>query len=226
MKVVAQPFICACPPDPAKYMNALNPVVYIVDDDEAVRDSLGFLMKSVGLRHRTCQNAKSFLDEFNLDSCGCLILDIRMPGMSGLDLQKELTKRHSILPIIFITGHGDVPMAVEAMREGAFDFIQKPFRDQDLIDSVHNALQLDSRHRAALIQREQILRNMNTLTERERQILDRVIDGKSNKAIAAELYLSQRTIEVHRAHVMEKMQADSVAHLVRMIVNINEENAS
>ena len=143
--------------------------------------------------------------------------------MSGLELQKELARKHSILPIIFITGHGDVPMAVEAMREGAFDFIQKPFRDQDLIDCVHNALELDDRNRAALIQREQVNHNIDTLTERERQILDRVVDGKSNKAIAAELCLSQRTVEVHRARVMEKMQADSVAHLVRMIVNINQE---
>ncbi|MCI0668335.1 MAG: response regulator transcription factor [Methylococcaceae bacterium] len=200
--------------------------VFIVDDDEAVRDSLGFLMKTIGLVHESYALALDFLAEFNPNRSGCLLLDIRMPGMSGLELQKELARRHSILPIIFITGHGDVPMAVEAMREGAFDFIQKPFRDQDLIDCVHNALELDDRNRAVLIQREQVSRNLNSLTDRERQILERVVDGKSNKTIAAELYLSQRTIEVHRAHVMEKMQADSVAHLVRMIVNINQDGNS
>jgi two-component system, LuxR family, response regulator FixJ len=197
--------------------------VFIVDDDEAVRDSLGFLMRTIGLAYKTYALALDFLDEFEVNRPGCLLLDIRMPGMSGLKLQKELAQRHSILPIIFITGHGDVPMAVEAMRDGAFDFVQKPFRDQDLIDCVHNALEVDSRNRAVLIEREQVNCNLNTLTERERQILDRVVEGKSNKAIAAELYLSQRTIEVHRAHVMEKMQADSVAHLVRMIMNINQE---
>ncbi|MCI0733076.1 MAG: LuxR C-terminal-related transcriptional regulator [Methylococcaceae bacterium] len=183
-------------------------------------------MKTIGLVHESYALALDFLAEFNPNRSGCLLLDIRMPGMSGLELQKELARRHSILPIIFITGHGDVPMAVEAMREGAFDFIQKPFRDQDLIDCVHNALELDDRNRAVLIQREQVSRNLNSLTDRERQILERVVDGKSNKTIAAELYLSQRTIEVHRAHVMEKMQADSVAHLVRMIVNINQDGNS
>ncbi|MGR9106581.1 MAG: response regulator transcription factor [Gammaproteobacteria bacterium] len=200
-----------------------NNIVFIVDDDEAVRDSLGFLMKSVGLAHESYARANDLLAESDIHHPGCLLLDIRMPGMSGLELQKELARRHSILPIIFITGHGDVPMAVEAMREGAFDFIQKPFRDQDLLDCVHNALELDQRNRATLIQREQVHRNLNSLTDREKQILERVVDGKSNKAIAAELCLSQRTVEVHRARVMEKMQADSVAHLVRMIVNSNQD---
>lgn len=204
-------------------MQPSDPTVFIVDDDEAVRDSLGFLMKTIGAPFQTYGLAAEFLADFDLNRSGCLLLDIRMPGMSGLELQKALARKHSILPIIFITGHGDVPMAVEAMREGAFDFIQKPFRDQDLIDCVHNALEVDSRNRAALIERDKVNSNLKTLTEREKQILSRVVDGKSNKAIAAELCLSQRTIEVHRAHVMEKMQADSVAHLVRMIVNINPE---
>jgi two-component system, LuxR family, response regulator FixJ len=207
-------------------MSLADQTVFIVDDDEAVRDSLGFLMKTLGIPYRTYAVAADFLAEFNVNRSGCLVLDIRMPAMSGLELQKELARRHSILPIVFITGHGDIPMAVEAMRDGAFDFIQKPFRDQDLIDCVHNALAADSRNREALIQREQVNCSLKTLTERERQILDRVVDGKSNKAIAADLGLSQRTIEVHRAHVMEKMHADSVAHLVRMIVNMNQEGNS
>lgn len=203
-------------------MDLTKRIVFIVDDDEAVRDSLGFLMKSVNLSYKTYARAGDFLADFDINQPGCLVLDIRMPVMSGLDLQKELGRRHSILPIIFITGHGDVPMAVEAMREGAFDFIQKPFRDQNLIDRVHGALESNNRNRTTVGQREEVIRNLDTLTERERQILDRVIDGKSNKTIAAELFLSHRTVEVHRAHAMEKMQADSVAHLVRMVVNLNQ----
>lgn len=202
-------------------MDQANRTVFIVDDDEAVRDSLGFLIKTIGLDYETYALALDFLANFNPNRAGCLLLDIRMPGMSGLELQRELARRHSTLPIIFITGHGDVPMAVEAMREGAFDFIQKPFRDQDLIDCVHNALELDKRNLAAQMRREQVARNLSTLTKRERQILDRVVEGKSNKAIAGELKLSQRTVEVHRAHFMEKMQADSVAHLVRMMMDSN-----
>lgn len=204
-------------------MESTNRTVFIVDDDEAVRDSLAFLMKSVGLYCKTYGLASDFLADYDINQPGCLVLDIRMPAMSGLDLQKELKKRHSILPIIFITGHGDVPMAVEAMREGAFDFIQKPFRDQNLIDRVHDALESNKHNQSTIGQRKEIIHNLSRLTERERQILDRVIDGKSNKLIAAELFLSCRTVEVHRAHAMEKMQADSVAHLVRMVMNVSRD---
>lgn len=198
----------------------IDRTVFIVDDDEAVRDSLKLLMKSIGLHAETYSLASEFLAVFDPKRPGCLLLDIRMPGMSGLDLQKELTKRHSMLPVIFITGHGDVPMAVQAMREGAVDFIQKPFRDQDLVDCVHNALGLDAKNRAGLLHRDKIVHNMSTLTERERQILHRIIDGQPNKVIAAELSISQRTVEVHRARAMEKMQAKSLAHLVRMAMQI------
>lgn len=192
--------------------------VFVVDDDEAVRDGLRFLMKSIGLSTETYSQAKDFIDAFDPNRRGCLILDIRMPGMSGLDLQKELANRHSILPIIFITGHGDVPMAVQAMQAGAIDFIQKPFRDQELIDSVNRALELVNKNFGQLEQQEVITKNINTLTNREREIVDLIVDGKSNKLIADELCVSQRTVEVHRARAMEKMQADSVAHLVRMVV--------
>lgn len=192
--------------------------VFVVDDDEAVQDSLRLLMKSIGLATETFASAAEFLESFDPEKAGCLILDIRMPGISGLDLQKELANRHSMLPIIFITGHGDVPMAVQAMKEGAVDFIQKPFRDQQLIDSVHRALKSDHKNRAQLLQIELIMKNLGTLTKREREIVDMIIDGKSNKLIADKLCVSSRTIEVHRARAMEKMEANSVAHLVRMVV--------
>ena len=194
--------------------------VFVVDDDEAVCDSLRLLMKSIGLTAETYSCAAEFLDAFDPDKPGCLILDIRMPGMTGLDLQKELANRHSLLPIIFITGHGDVPMAVQAVQQGAIDFIQKPFRDQELIDGVNGALASDRKNRAQLKQRELINKNLDSLTQRERQIVDMIVDGHSNKIIADKLCVSQRTVEVHRARAMEKMQAASLAHLVRMVVEI------
>lgn len=201
-------------------MNSSDKTVFIVDDDEAVRDSLGLLMKSIGLRAETFALATDFLEVYSPQRFGCIILDIRMPGMSGLDLQKELNRIGSVLPIIFITGHGDVPMAVQAMREGAMDFIQKPFRDQDLIDRVHSALQLDSEKRERSEQHDQIRSNLQRLTGRETEILERIVNGQLNKVIAMELSLSQRTVEVHRARVMEKMSARSVADLVRMVTEI------
>ena len=155
--------------------------VFVVDDDEAVRDSLRFLMKSIGLTAETYSCAAEFLDTFDPDKPGCLILDIRMPGMTGLDLQMELANRHSLLPIIFITGHGDVPMAVQAVQQGAIDFIQKPFRDQELIDGVNGALASDRKNRAQLKQRELINKNLDSLTQRERQIVNMIVDGHSNK---------------------------------------------
>jgi len=191
--------------------------VFIIDDDEAVRDSLKLLMKSVGLEVKCYSRAAEFLKTYKTGQAGCLILDIRMPGMSGLELQQELLNLHATLPIIFITGHGDVPMAVQAIRDGAIDFIQKPFRDQDLIDRIHAALELDAQTRTKLHKLNSIGRNMDTLTKRERQILDMIVAGKPNKVIAAKLFLSQRTVEVHRARAMEKMEADSTADLVRMV---------
>jgi two-component system, LuxR family, response regulator FixJ len=192
--------------------------VFVIDDDEAVRTSLRLLLKSVGLPVETYASAQEFLDQFDGDRAGCLVLDIRMPGMSGLDLQQKLTSLHSITPIVFITGHGDVPMAVEAMQAGAVDFIQKPFRDQDLIDRINRALDTDRANRAELRERDEIRRRMAQLTPREREVLDLVTQGKANKVIAGDLNVSQRTIEIHRARVMEKMGATSLAHLVRMVI--------
>lgn len=202
--------------------NNSRPAIFVVDDDAAVRDALKLLLRSVGQPVETFGSAQEFLDAYSEDRPGCLVLDIRMPGMSGLELQQKLNEKHSILPIIFITGHGDVPMAVEAMQAGAVDFIQKPFRDQDLIDRINQALEKDGSNRAALGERNDIRRRLETLTPREREVLDLVVHGKANKVIAGDLKLSQRTVEIHRARVMEKMQASSLAHLVRMVLEVGE----
>jgi len=203
--------------------NSARPTVFVVDDDSAVRDALKLLLRSVGHPVETYGSGQDFLDGYPDDQPGCLVLDIRMPGMSGLELQQQLNTRHSLLPIIFITGHGDVPMAVEAMQAGAMDFIQKPFRDQDLLDRINQALDKDASNRAALSERNAIRKRLETLTPREREVMDLVVDGKANKVIAGDLNLSQRTVEIHRARVMEKMQATSLAHLVRMVLEVEEE---
>ncbi|HKE46264.1 MAG TPA: response regulator transcription factor [Steroidobacteraceae bacterium] len=190
--------------------------VCVVDDDEAVRGSLKMLLKTLGLPTLAYASAQEFLAAFDPQRPGCLVLDIRMPGMSGLELQQELNARGALVPIIFITGHGDVPMAVEAMQHGALDFLQKPFRDQDLVDRIHKALAKDRAGRELLGNRERLLARVATLTPREQDVLKLVIQGKANKVIAADLQLSQRTVEIHRARVMEKMDANSLAHLVQM----------
>jgi FixJ family two-component response regulator len=196
--------------------------VFIVDDDEAVRSSLTLLLKAFGWPAQTYASAQEFLAAFDPHRAGCLVLDIRMPGMSGLELQDELNSRGAMLPIIFITGHGDVPMAVEAMQRGAMDFLQKPFRDQDLLDRINKALEQDRAGRELLGNRERIRERMAQLTPREQQVMALVTQGKANKVIAADLELSQRTVEIHRAHVMEKMGANSLAHLVRMVIEAEE----
>jgi len=199
-----------------------RPTVFVVDDDAAVRDALKFLLRSVGHAAEAFASATDFLDAYRDDRPGCLVLDIRMPGMSGLELQEQLVQRRSILPIIFITGHGDVPMAVEAMQAGAMDFIQKPFRDQDLLDRINQALEKDVKNREALGELNLIRERLASLTPREREVMDMVVHGKANKVIAGDLSLSQRTVEIHRARVMEKMQASSLAHLVRMVLEVGE----
>jgi len=197
-------------------VNSDSPVVFVVDDDEAVRDSLQMLLESVDLRCETYASATEFLDGHNPDQHSCLVADIRMPGMSGLDLQEELNKRASTIPILFITGHGDVPMAVDAMKSGALDFIQKPFRDQDLLDRIHQALERDQEHREDNQAVADIRDRMARLTAREREVMERVVKGQANKVIALDLGVSQRTVEIHRARVMQKMRARSLAELVRM----------
>ncbi|HSC75525.1 MAG TPA: response regulator [Pseudomonadales bacterium] len=197
--------------------------VFVVDDDDAVRESLVFLMKSIGLKAESFPSAQIFLDSYNPARAGCLVLDIRMPGMSGLELQDKLIQMGSILPIIFITGHGDVPMAVKAIKAGAADFVQKPFRDQELIERIREVLEEDSHARAEKLQRTEILRRMETLTEREREVMGQVVDGKANKVVAIDLNVSQRTVEIHRANVMEKMKARSLAQLVRLVMKARGE---
>ena len=192
--------------------------VFVVDDDEGVRTSLRLLIRSIGLPVETFDSAQEFLAQFDPERPGCLVLDIRMPGMSGLELQQKLNERHAITPIVFITGHGDVPMAVEAMQAGAIDFVQKPFRDQDLIDRINRALEKDRTNRAALRERDAIRQRIAELTPREREVLELVTKGRANKVIAGDLSVSQRTDEIHRARVMEKMGASSLAHLVRMVI--------
>ena len=196
--------------------------VFVVDDDAGVRSSIRLLLKSVGIPATPMASAQEFLAAFDPTQPGCIVLDIRMPGMSGLELQQELNRRGAMLPVLFITGHGDVPMAVEAMQHGAFDFLQKPFRDQDLIDRIQKALKRDEWNRAALREQNQVRELMASLTVRERQVLDLLTQGKQNKVMAAELGISQRTVEIHRAHVMEKLGATSVAQLVRMALDAAE----
>jgi RNA polymerase sigma factor (sigma-70 family) len=173
-------------------------------------------MDSVNVEHEIYSSGDEFLENVDDHRPGCLVLDIRMPGLGGLELQEELIKRGSTLPIIFITGHGDVPMAVDAMQKGAVDFIQKPFRDQDLLDRIREALKTDQERREEQQKHAEVAERLARLTNREREVFDLVVTGKPNKVIAYELGVSQRTVEIHRARVMEKMQARSLADLVKM----------
>ncbi len=193
--------------------------VFVVDDDEAVRASLRLLLKSVGLPATAYSSAQEFLAGYDPRHPGCVVLDVRMPGMSGLELQQMLNVRGATIPVIFITGHGDIPMAVEAMQHGAFDFLQKPFRDQDLLDRVQRALEGDHRTRQELKEKDRIRDRLTSLTPREHEVLALITRGKPNKVVAADLGVSQRTVEIHRARVMEKMGASSFAQLVRMVLD-------
>jgi two-component system, LuxR family, response regulator FixJ len=196
------------------------PIVMVVDDDSGVRNAMRALLKSVGLNSTLYASAQEFLGAYDPHQPGCLLLDIRMPGMSGMDLQQELNLRGAVVPVIFMSGHADIPMAVEAMQHGAFDFLQKPFRDQDLLDRIQRAIARDAERRLALGERERIRSRLDSVTDREREVLELLTKGKQNKQIAQELGVSPRTIEIHRARVMEKMEAQSVAELVRMMLDL------
>jgi two-component system, LuxR family, response regulator FixJ len=198
----------------------LSPTVFVIDDDDAVRSSLKLLLKSVNLPVNAYASAQEFVPCYVPEQPGCLLVDVRMPGMSGLELQQQLNLLGAIIPVIFITGHGDISMAVEAMQHGAFDFLTKPFRDQDLLDRVQLAISKDAATRRELGHIGRIRECMASLTPREREVLTLVTSGKPNKVMAADLGVSQRTVEIHRARVMEKMQAKSLAQLVRMTLNI------
>lgn len=199
-------------------MDAREPVVFVVDDDAGVLNALRILMRSVGLPVQTYSSAADFLEDFDKGAPGCLVLDVRMPGMSGMELQQKLAEMESSIPIIFITAHGDVPMAVEAVKAGAVDFIQKPFRDQELLDKIQNAIELDAIHRANQANLDEINARIDSLTPREREVMDLVVAGKLNKVIARELGISQRTVEIHRARVMQKMQVGTVSELVQLVM--------
>jgi len=192
--------------------------VFVVDDDQAMRSSLQWLIESMGMHVETYESAQAFLDAYYPGRAGCLLLDVRMPGMSGLELQAYLARREHRIPVIIITGHGDVSMAVKAMKNGAVDFIEKPFDDEALIVSIRNALQHDEKQRALRSQRADIAARMAELTPREHQVMSMVTDGRANKEIATALGVSAKTVEVHRARVMDKMRADSLAELVRMVM--------
>ncbi|WOJ93730.1 response regulator [Congregibacter variabilis] len=190
--------------------------VFVVDDDPDVRDSLGMLLESVDLPYSLYATAQAFLDDVENVPVGCIVLDIRMPGMSGLELQEELRHRELPLPIIFITGHGDISMAVKAMRLGALDFVTKPYHEQALLDRIHEALAQDASNRQLMYDHYERTKRISSLTPREHQVFERVTDGLANKVIAFDLTVSERTVEVHRAQVMKKLGVRSVAELVRI----------
>lgn len=194
--------------------------IFIVDDDEALRDSLVWMLESSGYRVAAFDSAEAFLDVWREAMAGCLVLDVRMPGMSGLELFEELGRRRCTLPVIFITGHGDVPMAVAALKKGAADFIEKPFADRDMLNLVEQCLQQERASRGKRLQEADTARRLEHLTQREREVLDLIIAGKLNKQIADVLGISIKTVEVHRARVMEKMGAHSLAELVQHVVTV------
>jgi two-component system, LuxR family, response regulator FixJ len=196
--------------------------VYIIDDDEAVRDSLSWLIKSASIETEAFSSAAAFMDACNENLNGCLLLDIRMPGMNGLELQAELNQRGCHMPVIMISGHADVPMAVRALKAGAFDFIEKPFNDDVLLALVQRALEQESQLRKRLAKKDALLARMESLTPRELEVLEQVVAGASNKQIGNELGVSQKTVEAHRARVMEKLEAESLSHLVRMVVSLRD----
>ena len=193
-----------------------NPVVYVVDDDSSVRNAITMLLEASGFKVETSDSAQAFLERDLVDASGCLVLDVQMEGLSGLDLQQELTTAHVHLPIIFITGHGDVPMSVQAMKAGAVEFLTKPFREQELLSAVRQAVARESVAHTEHTERASIRQRYEKLTPREKEVMALVAQGLLNKQIALKLSASEGTIKIHRGHVMLKMQAGSIAALVRM----------
>ncbi|MEO8401081.1 MAG: response regulator transcription factor [Gammaproteobacteria bacterium] len=196
----------------------MDPIVYVVDDDLAMVESLSWIIESVGLRAKTFTRAQDFLDSYDSDQHGCILLDVRMPGMSGPELQLKLNDRGATLPIIFISGHGDVPLAVRVMKAGAVDFLTKPFNDQVLLESINKALRLDKTNRERQHENAQAEAKFALLSPREVQVLQGIVAGKQNKVISAELKISLKTVEAHRAAVMKKMSVKSVPELVKLVL--------
>lgn len=197
-------------------MREPDPIVYVIDDDTLIRDGIQSLIKSRGIRVEAFASARDFMVANRTDAPGCLVLDVRMPGQSGLDLQRQLTEAAIYIPIIFITGHGDIPMTVRAMKDGAMEFLTKPVRGQELLDAVQKAVGHDRELRKQRAELSELRARFDSLTPREAQVLNLVVAGLLNKQIADELGTSELTVKTHRAHVMEKTQAESLAHLVRM----------
>ncbi len=193
-------------------------LVHVIDDEADVRQALALLLRSVGLASRVYASAQEFLDGYQPGATGCLVIDVRLPGMSGLELQESLASQGVALPVIMMTGHGDIPMAVRAMRAGALDFVEKPFHDQLLLDRIHEGIRRSQQLQDDAGERAELERRYASLTEREREVMAQVVEGQPSKVIADRLGVSTRTVETHRAHVMEKMQASSLSYLVRMAV--------
>lgn len=203
--------------DQANGAGVMPQTVFIVDDDDAVREALAALLGSIDLHAESYESGTSFLDAYSPERSGCLLLDVRMRGLGGIELQQVMNQLNYDIPIIFITGHGDVALAVHAMRAGAFDFVEKPFRDQYLLERVNQALQLDLDRRRGRAERAVLHDQLSRLTPREREVMERVVRGQSNKVIAIELGLSERTVEIHRAKMMAKAGARSLAELISML---------
>ena len=197
-----------------------EPTVFVVDDDEAVRLAIQMLLKSVGLQAMSYASAVDFLDAYNPSQSGCLVLDLRMPGMSGLALQETLATRRIEIPIIFVTGHGDVPTAVRAVKANAFDFVEKPFNDQYLLDRIHAAIDWDAKAREKRAKTADISARIASLTVREQEVLRLLVDAMPNKAIASELNISPKTVETHRKRIIAKMGAKSLIDLVKMVSKV------
>ena len=201
-------------------MKAGDPIVFVVEDDSSMREALTDLITSVGLLVEPFKSAREFLEHWRGDAPGCLVLDVRLPGLSGLDLQRELVRTEAPIPIIFITGHGDIPMSVRAIKEGAVEFLAKPFRDQDLLDAIQHALEIDRAARQERSMVAEVRRRYESLTKREREVMKLVVSGLLNKQIAGELGSSEVTVKMHRGQVMRKMKAQSLVQLVRMAEKI------
>lgn len=201
----------------------ISQVVYVVDDDPSARESLCWLLNTEGIATQAFATAEDFLQGWSASWSGCIMVDIRMPGISGLKLQEELNARQNLMPIIFLTGHADVPIAIRAMKQGAFDFLEKPYSDHELLASIKSALELGQEINQAEREKSSLAVALDTLTDREREVMCLVVEGNTNKAIAAQLGISEKTVEVHRARVMDKTSASSLSELVRICLLLKDQ---